>query len=619
MKSVLRSTILISFLFLFVNSCSKDAPIPDALVPTPTVTFTLAVAASEGGSVSTTGGEYESGQTVNFTATPQGEYVFTGWSDGNTDPTRTITIDATKTLTANFEKRKYALTLNFVGEGEVTEEIVNAGRTTEYDSGTTVKLTAEPAGEWVFVGWEGAINGTSNPQQLLVNEPKIISAIFKSLDLPQNLLNFYNENGGRNSFDSNQILALEALIIGFNKIQIGDFEEAKLIVENVFNKIPYSESSWMNNSYGFSHCKNCSLNIGSPIAYYGLRMLDDIIFLGNPEKNGTINMTVVIAPCAVVSRPTTPNLDEEIVNLNINPKILENNFQLLKNSTALFRNWVKAITGGLEVNLNFVQIDNCTNVNFTYDGVNVFSYPDTNNMINSVSESISEETDFWWVITPSGVPGDGSDFDIRGDFITGGMGLHGSGLPVFISDDAWFTRKPEHMGVGDYSEIEIMAYMPQWFQHEFMHHLFRKWNEFGLEESGHQWFDRSTWPSDFIGVYESDYYSESIRKRFLNSLPSLREGLKAPEKINLESNPSIILGNYRREPVENLWHEVNITTNNGQFYWNNSAGVSWTLEIVDGLLYSGDDCPYGVQVLNVIGAGGVVTEIYFNTEAYTKI
>jgi hypothetical protein len=487
-----------------------------------------------------------------------------------------------------------------------------------FDEGTEVTISATPAEGYEFVGWEGS-DSTEALVTLNLNSNQTISAIFKSLDLSQNLLNFYNENGGRNSFNSNQILALEALILGFNKIQIGDFEEAKLMVDNVFNKIPYSESLWMDNTHGFSNCKNCSLNIGTPIAYYGLRMLDDIIFLGNPEKNGTINMTVVIAPCAVVSRPTTSNLDEEIVNLNVNPKILENDFQLLKNSTALFRNWVKAITGGLEINLSFVQIDNCTNVNFNYDGVNVFSYPDTHNMINSVSESISEETDFWWVIAPSGVPGDGSDFDIQGDFITGGMGLYGPGLPVFISDDAWFTRKPEHMGVGDYNEIEIMAYMPQWFQHEFMHHLFRKWNEFGLEESGHQWFDRSTWPSDFIGVYESDYYAESIRKRFLNSSPSLSEGLKAPEKISLESNSSIILGNYRREPVENLWHEVNITTNNGQFYWNNSAGVSWTLEIINGLLYSGDDCPYGIQELYVISAGGVVTEIYFNNEPHTKI
>ena len=43
------------------------------------------------------------------------------------------------------------------------------------------------------------------------------------------------------------------------------------------------------------------------------------------------------------------------------------------------------------------------------------------------------------------------------------------------------------------------------------------------------------------------------------------------------------------------------------------------LEIINGLLYSGDDCPYGIQELYVISAGGVVTEIYFNNEPHTKI
>ena len=110
-----------------------------------------------------------------------------------------------------------------------------------------------------------------------LNSNQTISAIFQSLDLPENLLNFYNENGGRNSFNETQILALEALILGFNNLQLGNFNEAKLAAENIFSKFQYSESVWMNNTNGLSHCKNCSLNIGSPI-YYGLRMLDDIIF-----------------------------------------------------------------------------------------------------------------------------------------------------------------------------------------------------------------------------------------------------------------------------------------------------------------------------------------------------
>jgi len=72
MKSILRSTILISFLFLFINSCSKDSPIPDAVVTTPeptATTFTLVVTASEGGSV-TDGGTHNENTNVSLTATP---------------------------------------------------------------------------------------------------------------------------------------------------------------------------------------------------------------------------------------------------------------------------------------------------------------------------------------------------------------------------------------------------------------------------------------------------------------------------------------------------------------------------------------------------------------------
>ena len=176
--------------FALVLSCSSDeTSTPVTPPPAPIVKYTITLSAGEGGTVSTTGGEYEAGQTVSVTATPQGEYLFKDWSDGNTDATRTITIDSTKTLTANFEKRKYPLTINFVGEGEVKEEIVNAGRTTDYDSGTTVKLTAVPAEGWVFVGWTGAIESTELEVQLLVSEAKEINAEFKKIELASLVLN----------------------------------------------------------------------------------------------------------------------------------------------------------------------------------------------------------------------------------------------------------------------------------------------------------------------------------------------------------------------------------------------------------------------------------------------
>ena len=189
---IMKKLFFLLSIFSIVLSCSSDeTSTPVTPPPAPIVKYTITLSAGEGGTVSTTGGEYESGQTVNVTATPQGEYVFTSWSDGNTNPTRTITVSSNNTLAANFEKRKYPLTINIEGEGEVLEEIINAGRTTDYDSGTTVKLTAEPADEWLFTGWSGDIGDidpTENPIQLNIIESKTVTATFEN-----------NVNGGTNT------------------------------------------------------------------------------------------------------------------------------------------------------------------------------------------------------------------------------------------------------------------------------------------------------------------------------------------------------------------------------------------------------------------------------------
>jgi len=42
-----------------------------------------------------------------------------------------------------------------------------------------------------------------------------------------------------------------------------------------------------------------------------------------------------------------------------------------------------------------------------------------------------------------------------------------------------------------------LAYFPQWFQHEFFHHLYRSYPDLKLEAASHQWFDRLSWPRDF--------------------------------------------------------------------------------------------------------------------------
>ena len=422
----------------------------------------------------------------------------------------------------------------------------------------------------------------------------------------------YADNGGEDAFPTHQVLALETLLYAQDEIESGDWESAATRVDAVFEEMPLSTSIWME---GLGHE---GLNIGSPVAYYGLRMLDQILDLGQQTASGTLQMTAVVAPCAEVSRPTLPDLEAEIVSLDIAEEILADNAHTLVVSTLLFRRWVQAITGGMEVELVVYEMTECTTVDFTDDGSVIVSYPDANSMVDSVPDEIARSTDFWWVVAPSGVPGDGSGYDRH--FITGGMGGYGMGLPLFLSDDAWFTRKPEHLGTGPYSEIELRAYQPQWFQHEFMHHIFRTWPEFGLEDSGHQWFDLTTWPDDFEGVYEPDYYAESITKRLLGADPSLTEGLSAPELVDLTTfEPLDLVGSYLRSPPENDWHTVTVSLNGVDLLWSNAAGVSWSLEINEGELWTGSDCPYGAQKVPVEAHDGSIVALWFGGEKYVRL
>lgn len=65
--------------------------------------YKLTLKATEGGTVSG-GGTYEKGTKVTIKATPNDGYRFVSWSDGNTNASRSITVNAKRTLTATFEK-----------------------------------------------------------------------------------------------------------------------------------------------------------------------------------------------------------------------------------------------------------------------------------------------------------------------------------------------------------------------------------------------------------------------------------------------------------------------------------------------------------------------------------
>ena len=169
---------MLSILFF---SCGKESTV----VADPVISFTLTVTSGVGGGVSSPGGSYTQGKSVSITATPNSEYVFANWSNGSTDNPLSITVNSNQTVTANFEKRKYPLTITIQGEGTVTEEIISSSKTTtEYNSGSSIRLTAIPSGEWnTFENWTGDIDSQTSIIELLIDEPKNITVNFQQSSL----------------------------------------------------------------------------------------------------------------------------------------------------------------------------------------------------------------------------------------------------------------------------------------------------------------------------------------------------------------------------------------------------------------------------------------------------
>ena len=163
-----KITLFLSFLFLI--SCTKDPII---------YTLTTSANPSDGGTVSPSTQQYDEGKTATITATPAAEYIFQSWSGatGSTNST-SVVMNSDKSVTANFVKKKYALTTTVEGEGTVSEKVIKAGAATDYNSGTIVELTAIPSGEWLFVEWKGDVTGTENPKQITIDKAKSVTAVF---------------------------------------------------------------------------------------------------------------------------------------------------------------------------------------------------------------------------------------------------------------------------------------------------------------------------------------------------------------------------------------------------------------------------------------------------------
>jgi hypothetical protein len=134
--------------------------------------YTVTVTSTEGGSISSEGGDYQEGEELTITATPDEGYRFIGWSDSSTEESITITLSEDTSIEAIFELIPvYTVTVTSTEGGSISSE---GG---DYQEGTEITITATQDEGFRFTGWSDG--STEESITITLSEDISIEAIFE--------------------------------------------------------------------------------------------------------------------------------------------------------------------------------------------------------------------------------------------------------------------------------------------------------------------------------------------------------------------------------------------------------------------------------------------------------
>lgn len=127
--------------------------------------------------INPTSGPYVHDTWVKLQATANTGWSFVNYSGNlaSSNAYDSIYMNSDKTVTTNFEINYYTLTLNTAGNGVATK----TPDTLAYYYGQVVRLDAYPATGWSFRNWSGSFSSTANPEFILMNGNKNITATFR--------------------------------------------------------------------------------------------------------------------------------------------------------------------------------------------------------------------------------------------------------------------------------------------------------------------------------------------------------------------------------------------------------------------------------------------------------
>ncbi len=212
---------------------------------------------------------YTDGTDITLIVTPDAGSTFSNWQgDCSGDNNIIVTIDASKTCTAIFEKQ-FQLTVDKKGNGKIhsTTPGINCGTDCNeiYNGGSTVTLIATPDANSTFSGWQGACDGDKP-----VNKPvnKTVMGKFK---------NFFGfgegDNNSNSSNSSNDTNYATTMIMDANKTCTAKFTTQ---IPLTVNKSGKGNGSITSNIPGINCGTDCNENYTEN---------KQVTLIANPDSN----------------------------------------------------------------------------------------------------------------------------------------------------------------------------------------------------------------------------------------------------------------------------------------------------------------------------------------------
>lgn len=175
MKNILFTVLV----FLLALSFGCDSPSTSFEDTIPLYSLTTQVSPAEGGEISPSEGEFNSGDGAEIEAHSAEGYVFSRWEgdlSGSANP-EMLLFNSNRTVTAHFIKLEHSLNLEIIGEGSVNKTVLEQSGE-DGEATTTLELTARADTGWTFDRWEGSLTGSNNPETIVLKEDKDVVAVF---------------------------------------------------------------------------------------------------------------------------------------------------------------------------------------------------------------------------------------------------------------------------------------------------------------------------------------------------------------------------------------------------------------------------------------------------------